>query len=63
MTFILELLVEAYSLPQAERLAYIDLCIRYLGSISGELKLWLEFKVAQAAASKDLALYPELKPR
>jgi len=57
----LELLVEAYSLPQAERLAYIDLCIRYLGSISRS-EIMAEFKVAQAAASKDLALYRELKP-
>lgn len=58
----LELLVDAYSLPQAERLAYIDLCIRYLGSIS-RAEIMAEFKVAQAAASKDLALYRELKPK
>ena len=57
----LELLVDAYSLSQAERLAYIDLCIRYLGSIS-RAEIMAEFKVAQAAASKDLALYRELKP-
>lgn len=57
----LELLIDAYSLPQAERLAYIDLCIRYLGSIS-RAEIMAEFKVAQAAASKDLALYRELKP-
>ncbi len=57
----LELLVDAFSLPQAERLAYIDLCIRYLGSIS-RAEIMAEFKVAQAAASKDLALYRELKP-
>lgn len=58
----LELLVDAYSLPQAERLAYIDLCIRYLGSVS-RAEIMAEFKVAQAAASKDLALYRELKPK
>lgn len=57
----LELLVDAYSLPEAERLAYMNLCIRYLGSIS-RAEIMAEFKVAQAAASKDLALYRELKP-
>ncbi|EKH2095722.1 WYL domain-containing protein [Salmonella enterica] len=56
-----ELLADTYSLPQAERLAYIDLCMRYLGSIS-RAEIMNEFKVAQAAASKDLALYRELKP-
>lgn len=57
----LEVIADAYSLPQAERLAYIDLCIRYLGSIT-RAEIMSEFKVAQAAASKDLALYRELKP-
>lgn len=57
----LELIADAYSLPQAERLAYIDLCIRYLGSIT-RAEIMSEFKVAPAAASKDLALYRELKP-
>ncbi|HGI5212758.1 TPA: WYL domain-containing protein [Providencia alcalifaciens] len=57
----LALLVEAYSLPQAERLAYIDLCLRYLGRIS-RADIMSQFNVAQAAASKDLALYRELKP-
>lgn len=57
----LELLADTYSLPQAERLTYIDLCIRYLGSVT-RAEIMSEFKVAQAAASKDLALYRELKP-
>ncbi|MFB2887313.1 WYL domain-containing protein [Aeromonas veronii] len=57
----LEVLAEATSLSQAERLAYIDLKIRYLGEIA-RADIMSEFKIASAAASKDLNLYRELKP-
>lgn len=57
----LEVLAEATSLTQAERLAYIDLKIRYLGEIA-RADIMSEFKIASAAASKDLNLYRELKP-
>lgn len=57
----LEVLADAYSLSQAERLAYIDLKIRYLGDVA-RADIMSEFKIASAAASKDLNLYRELKP-
>lgn len=56
-----ELLAETFSLPQAERLAYIDLSIRYLGDVA-RADIMDEFRIASAAASKDLNLYRELKP-
>ncbi|CAI1175216.1 WYL domain-containing protein [Serratia quinivorans] len=53
-------LVKESSLQQAERLAYIDFKIRYLGEISrGEIIE--EFKIGQAAASGDLKLYREFR--
>ncbi|WP_368907426.1 WYL domain-containing protein [Serratia marcescens] len=55
-----EELVEQTSLQQAERLAYIDFKIRYLGSVSrGEIIE--EFKIGQAAASGDLKLYKKFR--
>lgn len=58
----MELLADVYSLSQAERLAYIDLKIRYLGEVS-RADIMSEFKIASAAASKDLSLYRTLKPQ
>lgn len=45
-----------YSLTQAERLAFIDIRLSYLGEISRS-DIMSEFRIAQAAASKDLSEY------
>lgn len=49
------------SLAQAERLAYIDYKLRCFGEITRN-DIMNEFKIASAAASKDLASYREIAP-
>ncbi|MFC0859298.1 WYL domain-containing protein [Pasteurella multocida] len=49
-----------YSLTQAERLAFIDIRLSYLGEISRS-DIMEEFRIAQAAASKDLSEYRALQ--
>lgn len=49
-----------YSLTQAERLAFIDIRLSYLGEISRS-DIMEEFRIAQAAASKDLSEYRSLQ--
>lgn len=54
-------LVEDRSLSQAERLAFIDYKIMYLGEVSRQ-DIIEEFSIGQAAASNDMRLYRELRP-
>lgn len=56
-----EELVEKESLQQAERLAFIDFKINYLGEVSRN-DIIDEFKVGQATASNDLKIYREYRP-
>ncbi|HHQ4516569.1 TPA: WYL domain-containing protein [Aeromonas veronii] len=55
------ILVDELSLPQAERLAFIDFKIMYLGEITRQ-DIINEFRIGQAAASNDLRLYRERRP-
>ena len=50
----------SYSLSQIERLAFIDIRLHYLGEIARS-DIMEEFKLAQAAASKDLSEYRKLQ--
>jgi WYL domain len=61
MTSTFENLVENESLSQAERLAFIDFRLRYLGEIARS-DLIDEFKIGQATASNDLKRYKVLRP-
>lgn len=56
-----EELVERVSLQQAERLAFIDFKIKYLGEVSRN-DIIDEFKVGQATASNDLKIYRGFRP-
>lgn len=49
-----------YSLNQIERLVFIDIRLRYLGEVS-RADIMNEFRIAQAAASKDLSEYRSLQ--
>ncbi|MDK9365472.1 WYL domain-containing protein [Lelliottia wanjuensis] len=57
-----EELVDKESLQQAERLAFIDFRLRYLGEIARN-DLIEEFKIGQATASNDLKLYKQFRPQ
>ncbi|MGJ7918227.1 WYL domain-containing protein [Massilia sp. LXY-6] len=47
--------------PQRDRLAFVELCIRFIGEIRRQ-DLVARFGIQSAAASRDLALYKELAP-
>lgn len=61
MTPTFEELANSETLSQAERLAFIDFRLRYLGEIARS-DLIDEFKIGQATASNDLKRYKSLRP-
>ena len=53
--------LSAYSQPQRDRLAFIELRIRFVGEIRRQ-DLVARFDIKSAAATRDVALYKELAP-
>lgn len=53
--------IEELAKPQRDRLAFIDLCVNFLGEIRRQ-DIVARFEIQAAAATRDIALYKELTP-